>query len=114
MESSSPEDTLKAYKRAMEVRKRLNKEDFAKVAKEVSDDKSSAVEGGNIGYTTVFQTVLPFEDAIYSLPVGTISQPVRTMYGYHIIKVNSKRPFRGNLYVAHIMKIVPQNADAET
>ena len=51
--------------------------------------------------------IMPFEDAAYSLKKGEISQPVRTPYGYHIIKVTDKRPSRGRIRVAHIMKAAP-------
>jgi len=112
--TSTPEDTLAAYKKAVEIRKRLNKEDFAKVAKEVSEDPGTAEKGGEVGYITGFQTVLPFEDAVYTTPVGNISQPVRSQFGYHIIKVQDRRPSQGTVHVAHIMKVFPQNASQQT
>jgi peptidyl-prolyl cis-trans isomerase SurA len=55
------------------------------------------------GYFTVFQTVYPFETAAYTLPVGKLSQPVRSRTGYHIIKVNDRRASRGTVQIAHIM-----------
>ena len=107
-------DTLTAYKKALDVIKRLKKEDFAKVAKEVSDDKGTAEEGGYIGYVTGLQLILPFEEAMYALPIGKISQqPVRTRAGYHIIKVNNRRPSQGSVHAAHIMIMFPQNPTAE-
>jgi peptidyl-prolyl cis-trans isomerase SurA len=51
--------------------------------------------------------IMPFEDAAYSLKTGEISMPVRSPYGYHIIKVTDKRPSRGKIKVAHIMKAAP-------
>ncbi|MDR0872018.1 MAG: peptidylprolyl isomerase [Prevotellaceae bacterium] len=107
--TGTPEDTLAAYKKAVEIRKRLNKEDFAKVAKETSEDTGTAAKGGDVGYITGFQTVLPFEEAAYNTPVGKISQPIRSQFGYHIIKVSDRRPSQGMVQVAHIMKIFPQN-----
>ena len=109
---AKPEDTLKAYKKAMGIRERiLAGENFEKVAKEASDDKSVATNGGNIGYFTVFQMISPFEDAAYDLQPGAISMPVRTSFGYHIIKVNDRRPSKGKIKVAHIMKAVPPGSD---
>lgn len=107
-------DTLSAYKKALGVINRLKKEDFTKVAKEVSDDKSTAEEGGYIGYVTGLQLIFPFEEAMYALPVGKISQqPVRTRAGYHIIKVNNRRPAQGTVHAAHIIIMFPQNPTAE-
>ena len=51
--------------------------------------------------------IMPFEDAAYNLKKGAISMPVRTPYGYHIIKVTDKRPSKGRIKVAHIMKAAP-------
>lgn len=73
---------------ANQVEARLKKgEDFAKVAKEVSKDPSSASKGGDLGYFGKGKMVPAFEQAAFSLKVGEISQPVKTPYGYHIIKV---------------------------
>ena len=74
------------------------------MARATSDDQSVKINGGNLGYFTVFQMIMPFEDAAYSLKTGAISDPVRTPYGYHIIKVTDKRPSKGRIKVAHIMK----------
>lgn len=105
---ATPEDTLRAWQKAMDIRERIiNGEPFEQVARSSSDDKSVLTNGGNLGYFTVFQMITPFEDAAYSLKPGVISEPVRTAYGYHIIKVADKRPSRGRVKVAHIMKAAP-------
>jgi peptidyl-prolyl cis-trans isomerase SurA len=105
---ASAEDTLKAWKKARDVRERVvTGESFEQVARSSSDDPSVKINGGNLGYFTVFQMIMPFEDAVYNLRKGEISQPVRTPYGYHIIKVTDKRPSSGKVKVAHIMKSVP-------
>lgn len=111
-QDASPDDTLKAWKKAIDVRERIIKgEPFESVAKGSSDDKSVKINGGNLGYFSVFQMIMPFEDAAYSLKSGTLSMPVRTPYGYHIIKVVDKRPSKGKIRVAHIMKSVPPGTD---
>lgn len=105
---ASPEDTLKAWQKAADVRERIIMgEPFESVARGTSDDKSVKINGGNLGYFSVFQMIMPFEDAAYSLKKGAVSMPVRTPYGYHIITVADKRPSRGRIKVAHIMKAVP-------
>ena len=112
---ASPEDTLKAYKKAIDIRERiLRGEAFEQVAKATSDDKSVLINGGNLGYFTVFQMITPFEEAAYTLKPGTVSMPVRTPYGYHIIKVSDLRPSKGKIRVAHIMKSAPPGSDDQT
>lgn len=103
---ASPEDTLAAWKRIEALRARVvGGEDFATVAKEKggSDDPSAKTNGGDLGYFSVLQMVYPFENAAYKTPVGQVSQPVRTKFGYHIIKVTDRRPAQGEIKVAHIM-----------
>jgi peptidyl-prolyl cis-trans isomerase SurA len=103
---SSPEDTLAAWKRIMALRQRIVEgADFARVAQEKggSDDPSAAKNGGDLGYFSALQMVYPFESAAYATAVGELSQPVRTRFGYHIIKVTDKRPARGSMKAAHIM-----------
>jgi len=101
---ATPEDSLVAYKKIEEIRKRAVKgEDFAKLAKEFSQDPSVKDNLGNLGYFTALRMVYPFETAAYKTPVGKISEICRTKFGYHIIKVDDKRPSRGVVTVAHIM-----------
>jgi len=61
--------------------------DFAELARVNSDDKASAVKGGNLGYFTRGSMVKPFEDAAFNMNPGDISELVETTFGYHIIKV---------------------------
>ena len=95
-QNASPDDTLKAWQKASGIRERILKgEPFESVARGTSDDKSVKINGGNLGYFSVFQMIMPFEDAAYSLKKGAVSMPVRTPYGYHIIRVTDKRPAKG-------------------
>ena len=111
-QEASPEDTLKAWQKAIGIRERIIKgEPFESVARGTSDDKSVKINGGNLGYFSVFQMIMPFEDAAYTLKKGAISMPVRTPFGYHIIKVIDKRPSMGRIKVAHIMKSVTPGTD---
>lgn len=109
-----PEDTLKAYNKILEIRKRiLAGEDFGTVAasKNGSEDVSAATNKGDLGFFTAFQMVYPFESAVYNMNVDDISQPVRTQYGYHLIKKTGERPARGEIRTSHIMIRVEEKAD---
>jgi len=116
-ENANPADTLAAYKKALDYRAKLMKgEDFGKLARESAEkgDPSAKDNGGSIGWFTVFQTVYPFESGAYNMKVGEISMPVRSQYGYHIIKVNNTRPAQGEIHVAHILlKFDEKTTDAE-
>lgn len=102
-EFSTPADTLKAYNKAIEVRNEiLNGKDFAKAAFEYSQDPTAKENGGNLGYFSVLRMVYPFETGAYNTPVGEISMPVRSQFGYHLIKVEDKRLRQGKRTVAQI------------
>ena len=76
-------------KTAKEIKEKLdNGEDFAKLAKEYSKDSANAENGGNLGTFSKGQMVKEFEDAVFNLKEGEISNPVKTQFGYHIIKLN--------------------------
>ncbi|MCB2407173.1 peptidylprolyl isomerase [Hymenobacter lucidus] len=101
---ASPADTLATYNKIMALRQRVTGgEDFNKVAAETSEDPSARDNGGKLGYFTAMQMVYPFESAAYRTKVGEVSQPVRTRFGYHIIKVNDVRTAQGEIKVAHLM-----------
>ena len=72
---------------ALEIFERLKKgEKFGKLAKQLSIDSGSAKKDGNLGYFTKGMMVKPFEDAAFKLQVGEMSEPIKTEFGYHIIK----------------------------
>ncbi|NNC86000.1 MAG: peptidylprolyl isomerase [Bacteroidia bacterium] len=103
-ENAPPKDSLTAYNRALDARNRILKGDeFSSVAQQLSDDKSAANNGGDLGYFTALMMVYPFESAVYNTNAGDVTMPVRTRFGYHVIKVFDKRAAMGELKVAHIM-----------
>ena len=83
---------------------------FEESAIKYSDDKSAVENKGNLGYFTAFMMVYDFETAAYTTDINDISKPVKTKYGYHIIKVNDKRKAVGERKVAHIMFKTGKNA----
>jgi peptidyl-prolyl cis-trans isomerase SurA len=107
-ESASPEDTLKAYQKIVDIKKRIDSgEDFIKVAQQFSEDPSVKENNGDLGYFSAFRMVYPFENAAFSTQVGQLSKPFRTRFGYHLVKVVDKRMNRGEVSVAHIMILKP-------
>jgi peptidyl-prolyl cis-trans isomerase SurA len=114
---ASPDDTLYAYNKLLNIRKRiLDGEDFEKVARATSDDPSAKQNGGDLGWFSVFRMVYPFEEVAYNTAEGEISLPFRTNFGYHIVKVYETRPARGSVQVAHIFLRTPESlpqAEAE-
>ena len=121
-----PSDTLKAYNKAMDIRKKaLKGEDFGQLADRYSDDPSAkgmaatdqnpARPGnhGDLGYFTVFDMVYPFETGAYNTKEGEISMPVRSDFGYHIIKVQSVTDAMGSIQAAHIFLQLPFDAPAD-
>ncbi len=103
-EEASPADTLSAYNAAVAMRGRLLEgSDFGNMAAKFSKDLTAKDNKGDLGYFTAFQMVYPFENAAYLTPVGQISEPVRTKFGYEIIKVLDRRSARPRLRVAHVM-----------
>lgn len=112
-ENAVPADTLKAYNQAVDVRnKALAGEDFGKLAEQYSQDPSAKENKGDLGYFSVFRMVYPFENGAYNTKPGEISKPVRSRFGYHLIKVNDIRDNRGEISVAHIMILKPKTDDA--
>ena len=101
---AAPQDTLAAYHKALAAREKLTAgTPFDQVAREISEDPSAKVNGGSLGYFTALQMVFPFEEVAYSLPLQEISMPVRSRYGYHLIKVEDRRAARGEREVSHLM-----------
>lgn len=84
IEGDSDEARAKAEKALERVK---SGEDFAKVAKEMSDDTVSAEQGGELGMIQRGQLAGPFEDALFAMEEGEVTGPVKTDFGYHIIKL---------------------------
>lgn len=102
-QNAIPEDTIIAYNRAVQFREEaIKNNNFSELAISNSDDPSAKINGGDLGYFSSMHMVYPFESAAYTTKVGAISAPVRTIFGYHIIKVEAK-DLNYKVEVAHIM-----------
>ncbi len=97
-------DTLAAFEKIADLRKEIiSGQDFGQMAMEYSEDPSAMENKGNLGYFTAMQMVYPFEETAYGLSIDSISQPVRTSFGYHLIKVHDRRPSQGRIQVSHVL-----------
>jgi peptidyl-prolyl cis-trans isomerase SurA len=113
---ANPKDTMAAYKKALKIRKQILKGmDFNEAAVKYSEDISArdyinpqngrkqAGNKGDISYFTVFNLIYPFECGAYNTPVGKISMPIRSRFGYHLIYVQDVVPAISKIHAAHIL-----------
>ena len=93
IKGNTPKDTLEAYDRALAILDSIKQGvSFAKLAEDNSADKASAVKGGDLGYFKRGEMVRPFDQAVFNMKVGQVTGPVRTQFGYHIIKLTALTP----------------------
>lgn len=112
--NAAKEEEAKVLDRIKQIRDEIiNGKDFNVAAEEYSEDPSAKTNKGNLGYFTAFQMVVPFENAAFTTPEGQVSEPVRSAFGYHLLMVHDVRKNQGEIRVAHIMKMFPQDASAE-
>ena len=86
-------------------------EAFADVAREMTEDPAGKENGGELGWIEVFRFVYPFEDAVYTTPVGEVTHIFRSPYGFHIALVEEERAYE-EVHAAHIMKMMPRGNEA--
>ncbi len=104
MPTMTPADTVALYERAQKAIAALATQPFDSVVAHMSEDQQTRPNGGEIGYFTAGRMVPEFEDAAYQLKVGEYTKaPVRTRYGYHIIKVLDRQPNPGGVHLSHIL-----------
>lgn len=109
-EDAEPLDTLQAYEEILNIRDRiLQGESFENLALRYSDDVATQKNGGSLNYFTALTMVYDFENYAYDTKVGDVSDPFRTQFGYHFLKVNDRRQNSGKIQTAHIMVSIPKN-----
>ena len=94
-----------AYTRALALRDSIVRggRSFEEMARLYSEDPAAPETGGDLGYFSAFDMVAPFEDAAYNTPVGQVSMPILTRFGYHLIYVKERGPNPGARKTAHIL-----------
>ncbi|MCE3227102.1 MAG: PpiC-type peptidyl-prolyl cis-trans isomerase [Bacteroidetes bacterium] len=80
------------------------------IAAKTSDDPSALDNKGDLNFWTALELAYPYETAMYNTKVGEVAPLVRTKFGYHVLKVYDKRPYLGEVTVAHIMARFPKDA----
>ena len=105
-------DTAASLERAREVRAEIvGGADFAEVAQRESVDEASAGQGGSLGTVQRGQTVAPFEEAVWNATIGEVTEPVRTQFGYHLIRVDRRTEQEAD--VSHILIPVERTLESE-
>ncbi len=94
-----------ALKKINEVKQASSKEDFGKLAAKYSDDPGSKNKKGELGFFTRGRMAKEFEDVAFTLPVGKISEPVKTQFGYHLIKVGAKKEAKAASFDAQKIQV---------
>ena len=109
-------DTTAAFAKINEAHQKLKKKaSWSDVAMEYSDDKSKAKNKGRIGFVTAMfpKGFYTLENASYTLKEGQTSEVLRSPAGYHLVKVNARRPARGKMEIAHILIRSKEGKEAE-
>lgn len=109
-------DTLSAYLKAMEVIELANNNvPFDSLVRQYSDDRGTKEKNGELGWFTAGMTVPAFDEAVYAMKPGQVRQrPLRTMFGYHIMKMLGRQPAKGEIRVSHILVRFPQETPDDT
>ena len=106
-------DTVEAYNKAMEAYDRIiNGESFESVGESLTKDqdyKTSGVVYADVEYIYPLQMLKVLEDKVYSMEPGEISAPIRSMRGFHLIKLDRKTPNPGKVRIAHILTSYPSD-----
>jgi len=109
--NASRSDTLKAWKKLMDARKQYYEEgaDFDSLAKAISSKRRGRSMGGQLKYFSAGGTLESFEKTAFSLKEDSVSKPVRTQYGYHIIKMLDRKERQRARRISHIMLMPAKN-----
>jgi len=103
-QNASVEDTTLAHQKAMKIRARiLSGENFEKVSTETSDDRMVSKNKGHLAYLPSLRIPYKIQNYVFTAKKGKLSLPIRTTYGYYLVKLVDTRPAKGFCKVAHIM-----------
>jgi len=102
--NASPEDTLKAYNKSLQIRERLIRgENFDTLAVKSSDDRNVSKNKGHLSFLKPLKIPYNIQNFTFKANKGDLSMPIRTDFGYYLVKLADIRPEHGFVKVAHIM-----------
>jgi len=102
---SDPVERAEAFERIKELRRRIEQgERFSKIAKEYSADAFSSARGGDLGYNPRGKFENNFEEYVWSAPIGQLSEPIQTSYGFHLIVVIDRHISKADRYEMELEK----------
>ena len=111
---ATPAEEDKIYRQLLTIRKTaIENANFTDLAKTYSKDTKTALNGGDLGWFSVFNLIYPLEIAVYATPKDSVSMPVRSKSGFHLFKVNDIRPNSGTVKVQHIWKLTTPDMSQE-
>lgn len=104
-ETAEPDDTLAGYKKALTIRDSIVKmgKKFDQMAMVHSEEPNASISKGYLSYFSAFDFLYSFENAAFNTPVGQVSMPVRSKYGYHLIYPQDRINLKGLRKAAHIL-----------
>jgi peptidyl-prolyl cis-trans isomerase SurA len=112
---ATPADTLAAYNKAMRIIGMIPTTAFDSLAIMYSEDQSVASNKGDLGFFSSGRMVAEFEDACYAMKPGEYTRnPVRSQFGYHVIKLHARHPNQGPVHVSHILRNFSAGPDTTT
>ncbi len=91
IKATDPTSFEKARKKVLEIKAQVKGSNFSELAKKHSEDKGSAVKGGDLGFFGRGKMVPSFENMAFSMKKGAVSEPVKSKFGYHIIQLEDKK-----------------------
>lgn len=112
VDPANPNSQAQALAKISDIKKRAAKEDFAKLAKEFSEDAGTKAKGGDLGYFTQGRMVPEFEVAAQNQALGQVGDPIKTNFGYHLIKVVDRKAAKESS-LAEVQEQIVQRLSAQ-
>ncbi|MBN8705766.1 MAG: peptidylprolyl isomerase [Bacteroidetes bacterium] len=111
-EAKNGPDTTGYYGRIMIAKEEIKKGlDFAEAVRRFSDEPNAKQTAGDLGWFSGGDMVYPFENAAYNAPIDSVFGPIKTQFGYHLIKVTARKTSSDPRYISHLMLMFGEGKD---